>query len=173
MQSAISLPARGFKSWSQPKRIAVYLAASAAVLFGVYTAMSKSGYKLALNKSESMATAIFWVTPPVGEPDRGSYIYFRTPPNPYFDGDFVKQVVGNEGDVITVIDGVVFVNETRVGPAKPKTRKGEPLTAVTSAVVPENHLFVAGQNIDSYDSRYDEFGFISKYNVKGHAGEIF
>ena len=155
------------------KRVLKYLAFFSAVLFLVYSALNMSGYKLALNKSESMATAIYGVTPLNSNIVRGEYAYFHIPPNPYFAGDLVKRVVGIAGDEIRVEGSDVFVNGVLVGPAKPLTRKGLPLTKVEGGVVPNGFVFVAGDHIDSYDSRYQEFGFVSVTALQGRARELF
>lgn len=155
------------------KNLLLYFAAAAAGLFGIFYGFNASGYKLALNKSESINTALYWVTPYKSGVERGSYVYFKIPPNPYFDGELVKRVAGIEGDLISVSNGIVYVNGVQVGPAKPKTRKGYPLTPASRRFIPKGFVFVAGDHIDSFDSRYEEFGLVPLSRLQGYAEGLF
>lgn len=48
-----------------------------------------------------------------------------------------------------------------------KTSKGKPLTPLTSSIVPEGYVFVSGNNPNSFDSRYEEFGLVPLSKVWG------
>ena len=149
------------------------LIVAAIGLFFVRTCIVDLGYRVALSKSESLDTAIFLVTPFNGRPESGDLVYFRAPQNPYFDGPVIKRVVGVPGDKIEVRDRQVFVNGREIGRAKPLTRTGEPLTPIQLQTIPDNHVFVAGEHIDSYDSRYAEFGLVPNYLLFGKAKAVF
>lgn len=142
-------------------------------LYLLHSFVANSGYRVALSKSESLDTAIFWVEPFKARPVSGDLVYFRAPENPYFDGPVIKRVVGVPGDPIEVRGREVFVNGYEVGRAKPLTRTGEPLNPVTFEIIPDNHVFVAGEHIDSYDSRYAEFGLVPDRLLLGKAKAIF
>lgn len=146
---------------------------SALGLFFFRTFVVDLGYRVALSKSESLDTAIFLVSPFDGRPEAGDLVYFQAPQNPYFDGPVIKRVVGVPGDTIMVRDRVVVVNGIEVGRAKPLTRTGKPLTPIQLQTVPDNHVFVAGEHIDSYDSRYGEFGLVPDNLMLGSAKAIF
>lgn len=114
---------------------------------------------------------------PITDPERGDIIVFKFPEDP--DKDFIKRVVGIEGDVIEIRNKQLFVNgaltdypqaifnDERVLPGTIQPRDNlEPVT------VPPDHLFVMGDNRDhSYDSRF--WGFVDLDAVKGKAFIIY
>ncbi len=117
---------------------------------------------------------------PISEPERGDIIVFRFPLDPH--KDFIKRVIGVEGDEVEIRDKQVYVNGKRleqdfaiytdphVFPGlKNAGNKRDNYGPVT---VPENALFVMGDNRDnSHDSRF--WGFVKLRAVKGRAFMIY
>jgi signal peptidase I len=114
---------------------------------------------------------------PVKNPQRGDIVVFKFPEDP--DKDFIKRVIGVAGDIIESRDKQIYVNRERLNhdygihtdphliPAgvHPRDNFGP-------VVVPENSLFVMGDNRDhSYDSRF--WGFVDLKSVKGKALIIY
>jgi signal peptidase I len=114
---------------------------------------------------------------PVKNPQRGDIMVFKFPEDP--KKDFIKRVIGVEGDVIEVRQKKVFVNhrelvepyakhtDPRIIPAwiQPRDNFG-PVT------VPKDRLFLMGDNRDhSYDSRF--WGFVNLHAVRGKAFIIY
>jgi signal peptidase I len=101
-----------------------------------------------------------------GEPTRGDIVVFIFPVNP--QEDLIKRVIGLPGETVSVHNGVVKVNGV------PLT---EPYIASPPAydgdwVVPENELFVLGDNRnDSRDSH--QWGLLPIENVIGKAVLIY
>ncbi|HEV2063649.1 MAG TPA: signal peptidase I [Thermoanaerobaculia bacterium] len=108
---------------------------------------------------------------------RGDVFVFKFPEDP--ERDFVKRVVGLPGDVVSIRDKELFVNEARQSeprvlhsddhvraddpllPASYRTRDQLPPTRV-----PEGAFFALGDNRDdSHDSRF--WGPVPAENVKG------
>ncbi|MFO7750764.1 MAG: signal peptidase I [Desulfobacteraceae bacterium] len=115
---------------------------------------------------------------PVSEPERGDIIVFRYPEDR--DKDFIKRVVGIEGDTVQVRDKELYINgelqedepyaihkDSRIIPGQFSARDNfGPVT------VPEDKLFVMGDNRDnSHDSRF--WGFVDLEAVKGKAFIIY
>ncbi len=101
-----------------------------------------------------------------GEPFRGDIIVFhhnRQPPE-----DYIKRVIGLPGDQVAVRGGQVFVNGEAIDEpyiAGPPAYDGEWL-------VPEDHLFVLGDNRNrSSDSHV--WGFVPMTDVVGRAVVIY
>jgi signal peptidase I len=116
-----------------------------------------------------------WI--PIKEPERRDIVVFKYPINP--EQDYIKRVIGVEGDTIEIKDKKVYVNgepqeedytiflDKRVlpGSLQPRDNMG-PIT------VPENSLFVMGDNRDnSYDSRF--WKFVDLKAVKGKAFVLY
>jgi signal peptidase I len=128
------------------------------------------------------------------KPKRGNIIVFKWPKDE--SKDFIKRVIGIEGDVIEIKNDILYVNGEKVvteyiakyndndiseadryeeflGGAKhyilDQYVKYEDFGPVT---VPENTVFVMGDNRDnSQDSRY--WGFVSLNKIKGKALIIY
>ena len=113
---------------------------------------------------------------PVAALDRGDVVVFRPPHDPA--QDYIKRVIGLPGDVIRIINDVVYVREKgqegctallepyvihRAPDSVPPTlRNFEPIT------VPEGHYFLMGDNRDnSLDSR--EWGTVPRAKITGRA----
>lgn len=106
-------------------------------------------------------------------PQRSDVIVFKYPVNP--KQDFIKRVIGVEGDRIKVVNKQVFVNDKlyEVEGAvhlDPNTIPAQmsPRDNMDEVTVPKNSLFVMGDNRDnSHDSRF--WKFVKLKNVKGKA----
>ena len=112
-----------------------------------------------------------WI--PVKKPGRRDIVVFKYPVNP--SQDYIKRVIGVEGDTIQIKDKKVYVNgeaqdedyaiflDNKILPANVQGRDNMgPIT------VPEHSLFVMGDNRDnSYDSRF--WKFVDLKAVKGKA----
>jgi signal peptidase I len=115
--------------------------------------------------------------PGLRNPQRGDVIVFKYPEDP--TRDFIKRVIGVEGDVIASKDKTLFVNgrklvepyaqhvDSSVKPAD--VDKRDTFGPIT---VPKDCVFVMGDNRDqSYDSRY--WGFVDFSQIKGKAIIIY
>lgn len=82
--------------------------------------------------------------------------------------DYIKRIIAVAGDKIDIIDGIVYVNDI---PQKETYAKGttkEKNTNKFPSIVPENKVFVMGDNREnSRDSR--EIGFVDVDKIKGKA----
>jgi len=112
-----------------------------------------------------------WI--PYKEPQQSDVIVFKYPVNP--KQDFIKRVIGVEGDRIKIVNKQLFVND------QPLNIKGavhldpniipgsiSPRDNMAEVTVPKNSLFVMGDNRDnSHDSRF--WKFVKLKNVLGKA----
>ena len=112
-----------------------------------------------------------WI--PIKKPERGDVIVFKYPINPA--QDYIKRVIGVEGDTIELRNKKVYVNgepqdesytiflDKKILPVGEVNRDNMP-----PITVPDNSLFVMGDNRDnSYDSRF--WKFVDLKAVKGKA----
>ncbi len=106
-------------------------------------------------------------------PARGDIIVFVAPPDP--TQDYVKRIIGEPGDVITINNGVPTVNgvtlkEYYVQPANMGATPGD--NPIFKEVVPPNDYFVMGDNrAGSSDSR--TWGFLPRKNIIGRAALVY
>ena len=113
----------------------------------------------------------------IKDPERGDVVVFKFPEDP--DKDFIKRTVGIAGDIIEVRDKKLFVNGEQVISKHAVFKDKEIIPAgyqprdnFGPKIVPENALFVMGDNRDfSYDSRF--WGFVDLKAVRGKAFMIY
>jgi signal peptidase I len=120
---------------------------------------------------------------PVKDPKREDIVVFKFPGDP--SKDYIKRVVGVEGDSIDIRNKKVYVNNqlqdhgfakftdhrifSNAGMIPEKLLRRDNMGPIK---VPENKLFVMGDNRDSSnDSRF--WGFVDKSAVKGKAFIIY
>jgi signal peptidase I len=108
---------------------------------------------------------------------RGDIIVFKYPEDP--KRDFIKRVIGVDGDVVMAKDKNVYVNgrrlvETYTQHVDEEIKSGEfdKRDNFGPVVVPKGAVFVMGDNRDqSYDSRF--WGFVDDSEIKGKAVVIY
>jgi signal peptidase I len=96
---------------------------------------------------------------------------------------YVKRIVGVEGDVVSEKNGAVFVNGNPFTPNETTRHCGQPpKPAVTytdeprfkPVTVPPGSYFVMGDNTtNSYDSRIEGFGFVTRDQIAGKLMYIY
>ncbi len=114
---------------------------------------------------------------PVSSPKRNDVIVFIYPVD--HSKDFIKRAIGMPGDRIRIIGQEIYINDKLFDDQygmydnNMKTMSLESNKQMfTSITVPENHLFVMGDNRDhSYDSRF--WGFVPLEYVKGKAMIVY
>ncbi|MDL1963085.1 MAG: signal peptidase I [Deltaproteobacteria bacterium] len=114
---------------------------------------------------------------PYKKPQRGDIVIFKFPQDP--KKDFIKRTIGIQGDIIEIRNKEVYVNKKRLEHDYaiytdlhiiPESM--QPRDNLGPVTVPENSLFVMGDNRDhSYDSRF--WGFVDLKDVKGKAFIIY
>ena len=84
---------------------------------------------------------------------------------------YAKRVLGIPGDrIVRNSQGIIVIPQpSNTLSLLTKTSKGKPLTPNISNIIPEGYLFVAGDNPQSFDSRYEEFGLVHQEKVWGKA----
>jgi signal peptidase I len=109
-------------------------------------------------------------------PRRGDVIVFIFPEDR--SKDFIKRVIAVGGDTVTIKRKKIFINGEQVEDPHAHFEGEDPQVAGLTGsdygpkTVPENHMFVLGDNRDrSYDSRF--WGFLHLEDVKGKAFLIY
>lgn len=83
---------------------------------------------------------------------------------------YIKRVIGEPGDRVELIDGVVAVNGVTLDEQYIQGEQTVPLSGETLWQVPPDRLFVMGDNRpNSTDSRSDQIGMICTRDVIGRA----
>jgi signal peptidase I len=110
------------------------------------------------------------------QPEKGDIIVFKYPEDP--KKDFIKRVVATGGDTLEERNKIMYVNGKEV--TEPYAYhgdnfvrpRGDPRDNFGPLIVPENKVFVMGDNRDqSFDSRY--WGFVDIKAIKGKALIIY
>ena len=111
------------------------------------------------------------------KPQRGDVVVFIFPEDR--SKDFIKRVVGIEGDMVEIREKKVYINGRPLEDPHAQFEGDPPERGPLNVrdnygpkQVPENHIFVMGDNRDrSYDSRY--WGYVNLDDVKGRAFMIY
>ena len=109
-----------------------------------------------------------------GELERGDIVVFNSPENG--KDLLVKRLIGRPGDIITIIDGGVYLNEklieenylsdNRATSGKKTIQENQPIA------VPDGKYFVLGDNrLNSTDSR--DFGLVDEEEMIGKAVIVY
>jgi signal peptidase I len=107
-------------------------------------------------------------------PKQNDVIVFKYPLEP--KKDFIKRVIGTEGDKIEIKNKKIFINgelyKDNRGVYTDRNLVRGPRDNLPTVTVPPNHLFVMGDNRDnSHDSRF--WGFVNVNKVRGKAFIIY
>lgn len=101
---------------------------------------------------------------------KDNYVLFAAPKTCQYVGmNLIKKVVGLNRAQVNVRLHDVYLDGNFVGRAKTHTKSGMALAATSEMIIPANKYFVATDHIDSYDSRYSEFGLIDEKDIIGVA----
>ncbi|MDR0357361.1 MAG: signal peptidase I [Clostridiales Family XIII bacterium] len=105
-----------------------------------------------------------------GEVKRGDIIVFRSSLEETNGAakNLIKRVIGTQGDTVSIRNGYVYVNNSKLEESyiKDGYTEGE----MNEVTVPENMLFVMGDNRQgSLDSRDPKVGFVSEDALIGRA----
>jgi len=109
----------------------------------------------------------------LGKPERGDVVVFRYPVDR--TKDFIKRVIGKEGDTIEIKDKAVYVNGRKMDDSHAFFAEDSIMPAAFAprdnfgpVTVPKDSYFVMGDNRDrSLDSRF--WGFVNKNDLVGRA----
>nr|WP_330396813.1 signal peptidase I [Anaeromicrobium sediminis] len=124
--------------------------------YSMYPTLSPYNY-LIINKVPYM----------IHDPEKGDIVVFKSHLKTDTGGekDLIKRVIAVEGDQITITDGKVSVNGEMLDE---KYINGEYTSGEIDAVIPEDTLFVMGDNREnSLDSRDERVGFVPTDTVRG------
>ncbi len=110
-----------------------------------------------------------------GELKRGDVIVFKAPTDP--DKDFIKRIMGLPGDTISVKEGGVYVNNTKVDESKyldanVKTYGGAFLREGETFTIPPDNFVVMGDN-RPYSSDSREWGYLSRDKIIGKSFYVY
>ena len=155
-----------------PRRLGVIIVILAALATYKGLAAFHDRYLLTINHTESLSNWAF-IVDRRQTPERGDLVYFVPPENPYYkDTGFVKIVAGVAGDVVNRVGATFHVNGKPICDAKSTSRNGDPLTPGPVGIIPPDYYFVFTPHRDSYDSRYQDIGWIGRDRVIGVARPI-
>ena len=135
-------------------------------------------YRLAYNESDSLPGTLFLVT--VGQlpkcgPDTGEHAQFRMRKDArWYQGNrLLKVAKGCPGDVLSIVDRHIYINDWSAGEAVRALNDGTPMAMITAGVVAEGHYYMWASHPASFDSRYADFNVISGQQIIGTATRIF
>ncbi len=152
--------------WTRSILIAVVLALLIRMfLFEVFVVEGRSMYPTLVETERLMVNKIIYH---FDEPEPGDVIVFEHEPG----RDFIKRVIGVEGDRVEIKQGQVYLNDQPLD--EPYLFDDILMYDYGPVEVPPDYLFVLGDHRqNSMDSRDPRVGFVSQEYLKGRAFLIF
>ena len=136
-------------------------------------ALFSLNYQIYFNKTESLPQTLFIVTRATPTPKVGDYIMFKGTLGSKATGELlVKKVAGVAGDLVTIQNQDIYLNQQYLLTAKTESKAKRQLQTIQEVVIPAGKFFVYTPHPDSYDSRYAEIGLIDESNICGIAYPI-
>lgn len=152
--------------WSRTILIAIVLALIIRMfLFEVFVVEGRSMYPTLTETERLMVNKAAYH---FDEPEVGDVIVFEYEPG----RDFIKRVIGVEGDEVEIKNGRVYLNSTSL--EEPYLPSDIEMYDYGPKIVPQGYLFVLGDyRQNSMDSRDPRVGFVDEEYLKGRAFFIF
>lgn len=127
-------------------------------------------YTIKINVSDSLPQHIFLVIK--NEPvKKGDYLAFYAKHNGVYPTHvpFVKIVGGVSGDKVSRKGELFYVNDHEIGQAKKQSKYGMLLEPGPTGTLGKDQYFVYTNNKDSFDSRYQNIGWVNQDEILGRA----
>lgn len=148
----------------------LYLLSIICAYISIFWFVWIKGYGLRINQSESLSQKLFLSKTP-DHLFHGMYVSIVHPNAPNII--IAKQVVGLPGDPIAVKNSQVYVNDTYFGEIKHLSSSGKIYHPISHTSVPPGYMFLSSTHMDSFDSRYEEFGLIPQNAIKEELWPLF
>ncbi len=167
------------ETWEWIKALLIAVAVAAIIRFFLLAPIVVDGYSMTPTLHDKDRMIVNKIGYKIGNPDRFDIVVFHAPEKK----DYIKRVIGLPGDTIEYKDDVLYVNgkaykEPYLDEYKQQVVGGPLTNSFTLAEltgqdkVPENHLFVMGDNRrNSKDSR--QIGFVSMDDVVGKTSVVY
>ncbi len=168
LRPALPAAARRFLRWC------AWLGAGIAVAWAVVQGLSP-WVRLGINGTDSLPGVLYLVLKTEAPKTHGDLVAFYPPENRFYPKGmfFIKKAMGMPGDEVTRKGRDFYINGEYVATAKTRSRSGKPLRPGPVGVIPEGHYFVWTPHPDSFDSRYEDIGWIPTDRVIGRAVRLF
>src|SRR5690606_7697864 len=128
--------------------------------------------KVGFNGTDSVDGYVFLIVKDA-MPKKGELVAFWPPENDFYQNIwFVKYMKGGAGDEVVRKGQAFYINGEYIGDAKIESKSGVALQPSKSGVIPQGYYFVWTPHADSFDSRYEQIGWIPKSSVIGRAYRI-
>ena len=133
-------------------------------------------YRIGLNTTPSLPGVFYLISIESEDylPVSGDIVIFVPPKNRFY-GDktqFMKMVVGTAGDRVSYIEQLFYINDDYMGEAKIMSSDGEKMRRGPEGLIPPFHYFVYTPHEMSFDSRYEDIGFIPRDRIFGRATRL-
>ena len=129
-----------------------------------------NNYTIVFNNSDSLPQRVSVIQ--ISKPySKGDIVLFNNHSTSYLPDNmnFLKKVLGKSGDIVCCRDDRLFINNQYFGDLKVTTKSGKAVSPLGNMVIPDGFIFVFTSSVNSFDSRYVEFGLVSKDSIVGKA----
>ena len=155
------------------KWFVVYILPIYALFIGLFIAQPWIGI-VNKNLSGSLPQKYFWTSFFNKNVAKGDLVTFYSKLEG-LEGDMIIKIVGGvAGDLVTVKDEKVYINDRLIGGFKKAYFNKKLVTPINKdMVIPKGKIFVYTPHAFSLDSRYQEMGLIDRKQILGRAYGIY
>jgi len=157
--------------WEWTKALLIAAALAGFIRYFLFTPIIVDGSSMRPTLNDNDRMIVNKLSYMLGEPDRFDIIVFHAPEKK----DYIKRVIGLPGETIEYKNDTLYINGKKYDEPYLDEIKKEtdgPLTESFTVKVPENHLFVMGDNRrHSRDSRH--IGAIPMDDVLGETSFVY
>lgn len=146
---------------------------SVILLLGIIFCTLPFKSNILYNKSDSLPYKLYFLLKGTNY-QQGDLVAIKNFATQYTNNQhFTKQIIGTNGDLITIEDEYILINGIKCAKLKSKTKDNKKLTPIAAQTIPSKYFFVIAEHKDSFDSRYQEFGLVPKDCIEGKVYPIW
>jgi len=154
--------------WDWVRSILIAIALALIIRMFLFEVFVVEGRSMQPTLTEAERVMVNKVVYHFEEPSQGDVVVFEHRPG----RDFIKRVIGTEGDIVEVKNGRVYINGNSL--EEPYLLADMEMHDYGPEEVPPGYLFLMGDyRRNSMDSRDPRVGFVSMEDLKGRAFFIF
>ena len=151
------------------RQLILWVALLLCTYFGVDLLRETIPYGIRINTSDSLPYWVF-LSKPFKSVQRGDYVSFQHPLNRM---NLVKRVVGLPGDRIERAGDYLLCGGFNCGQVLFMSPSGKLMTPVNEQIIPDGCVFVHATHPESFDSRYEDFGFVRIGSIEEQLWPLF
>lgn len=134
-------------------------------IFPILTVLVLLSGVFRINLSNSLPKTIFFAMPIASSftLEKGQIVFFD---HPGLNMSVGKIIAGKPGDIISIQNQTLYLNDIEIGNIHTVSKSGKTYHSIAEGTILEGNYFVYTPHLESFDSRYQEFGLVKRDWIK-------